>query len=165
MNEWETFCLRPQILLSRGARDQGERVGKMVKAAIYILPFPPWGESPHELDSLKLDDVSAVCGDSSLFFTPPSPNVLLETQRPLSVLATPSSQSSTCCSDACSDVALNRRTCLSFTAFVSAVSQMLLQYYISGSLSLLRLCLAWNMLLLWLVLFCSILNICLFSTI
>lgn len=104
-----------------GSRRKGWENGE--SSYLYLAISSMRGESPHELDSQKLDDVSAVCGDSSLFFTPSSPNVLLETQRPLSVLATPSSQSSTCCSGACSDVALICRTCLSFTAFVSAVSQ------------------------------------------
>ncbi len=134
MNERETFCLGPWVPLSWGARDQGERVGKMVKAAIYILLCPPWGER----DSQKLDGLSVVpkrvCGSTAVSLSPRDPP---PPHR---------SQSSTCCSDACSDVALICRTRLSFAAFVRAVGQELLQYYVPGSLSWLRLCLAWNLL-------------------
>ncbi len=61
---------------------------------------------------------------------------LIESSRPP---PPPRSQSSTCCSDACSDVALICRTRLSFAAFVRAVGQELLQCYVPGSLSWLRL--------------------------
>lgn len=67
--------------------------------------------------------------------TPLSPNVSVEAQRSHWFLVTPRSQSSTCCSDACSDVALICRTRLSFAAFVRAVGQKRPQYYVSGSLS------------------------------
>lgn len=82
----ETFCLGPRIPLSWGARDQGERVGKNSESSyLYSAISSVRGESPHERDSQKLDDVSAVCGDPSLFFTPPSPNVPVEAQRSHSV--------------------------------------------------------------------------------
>ncbi len=73
-NEWArdilSGALGPAEL--RG-RDQGERVGKMVKAAIYILLCPPWGER----DSQKSDGLSVVpkrvCGSTAVSLSPRDP--------------------------------------------------------------------------------------------
>ncbi|XDV46900.1 hypothetical protein PO909_016704 [Leuciscus waleckii] len=117
----------PAELRGPGSRRKGWENGE--SGYLYFAISSMSGESPHELHSQKLDDVSVVCGDSS-----PLPKRAPETQRLIQCLRPPA-LGSTPAVQKLSDVALICHTCPSLSLLLSAqsLSQTLLQNYISGA--------------------------------